>query len=128
MLNFEKATRAEFTAELHRLQAKIDAASDTSLDYALRLRHELRLTPAETNICLALLGGRTVHRSTLFSAMAGWREPESENPEGLLRVYMSSLRKKLAAVGGKIDNIYGAGYTLRNAEKVRAAIEKRMAA
>ena len=89
-----------------------DLAIDTHAKTVLRSGQEVRLTPREYSLLVALARneGRILTREVILEDV--WNNEESL--ENTVNFHITSLRKKLDTAGPKlIHTVHGFGYTLR---------------
>lgn len=92
-------------------------------DLIYRDHHRIWLTHNERGVMRPLLRafGRAVHSEVLFRAF-GERDVYAEN---LLRVTISTLRKKLHNTDLAIESLHTLGYRLSSSDNCAANVEKR---
>ncbi len=98
----------------------IDIKVDLNLNILVTNGCVTKLTAQEAEILSVLCDRalKVVRRESMVALVYGANEPD--NAEGVLRVQICSLRKKLVRTDYEIDTIWGEGYRLIERTKVAA--------
>lgn len=99
--------------ENERLRQRLDQLKAAEAAQAPKYIAGQKLTPTHQRILDALLTFERVPMESLVECLP--KEPS----EDTLKVHISNMRRRLAAVGAEIRNVYGGGYFIHPADKER---------
>lgn len=108
----------ELQEYVFELEAMVLAAEEQrAMEREFNLRRYFNLTETEGRFLAAMSDGRVRDKNSLLTLVYGG----SDNAPGIkiMDVYICRLRKKLRGSGITISTVWGAGYVVENAEKLR---------
>lgn len=118
-LNVESASRAELIAHIDQLEFLL-AEMAGGQDEILRLREAFGLTVQQAHLLAFMASGRVCSRSQMLAAINRWKDELSDSAAS---VVLFRVRKKIAAHGIRVVNLFGDGWRIDPAERVRAVMK-----
>ena len=118
-LDVESASRAELVAHIERLEFLL-AEMAGSEEEILRLCEAFGLTLQQAHLLAFMASGRVCSRGQMLAAINRWKD---ELSDGAASVVLCRVRKKIAAHGIRVVNLFGDGWRIDPAEPVRAVMK-----